>query len=228
MTTRTTAISAAFILALSSAALAQTISLGPIGNWEGGSADVAIMSRDGPESAGNITGDGRVTLALPMSSREGRPLADLFLCNTEGGVSITPADAALTPSGLAVVNMAEEEVIGELLAFSSAEYGTAWLQAMSSGSSPDMPGASYRLIYTADPVTVTGRCANDFLVDGGEGTAVKQVSDYDINFAAGWNLLKTDISTTVTSKLGMTFPLDLRMESTPVTAAEVYWHLDAY
>ena len=228
MITRTNAILAAFVLALSSGALAQNISLGPVGNWEDGSADVAIMGQDGPEPVGNIAGDGMITLALPANSEAGRPLADLFFCNTGGEVSISLADAALTPSGLAVVKMAEEEFIGELLAFSSAEYGTAWLRAMSSGSSPDMPGASYRLIYTADPVTVTGRCATDFLVDGGEGTAVKQVSDYDINFTAGWNLLKTDTSTTVTSKLGMTFPLDIRMESTPVTAAEVYWHLDAY
>lgn len=215
-------------LAMSSSVFAQEISFGPVGDWEGGSADVALMGMDGPEPVGSINTDGMMTVALPASAEEGRALADLFGCSTEGEVSISPADAALTPSGLAIVKMAEEEFFGELLAFSSAEYGAAWLQAMGTGNSPEMPGATYRLVHVSGPVTVTGSCASDFWVDGGEGSAVKQVSEYAINFTAGWNLLKTDTRTSVTSNLGVTFPLDVRMENAAVTATEVYWHLDAY
>jgi len=228
MTTRTTFIATAVGLAFSSGVLAQDLSLGPVGNWEGGDAEVAIMGRDGPEPVGSINADGTVTVALPASSEEGRPFASLFGCDTEGEVGISPADATLTPSGLAIVKMAEEEFVGELLAFSSAEYGQAWLQAMGRGSSPEMAGATFRLVHVAGPVTVTGRCANDFWVDGGAGSAVKQVSEYQINLTAGWNLLKTDTRTTVTSDLGVTFPLEVHVEGAAVTAAEVYWHLDAY
>ncbi len=228
MKTTMSAIATSVGLAMSGGVFAQDLSFGPVGNWDGGSAEVALMGMDGPEPVGSINADGMMTVALPASAEEGRPLADLFGCDTEGEVSIDPADAALTPSGLAVVNMAEEEFFGELLAFSSAEYGAAWLQAMGTGNSPEMPGATYRLVHVSAPVTVTGSCASDFLVDGGQGSAVKQVSEYEINFTAGWNLLKTDTHTSVTSKLGVTFPLHLSMESTAVTAAEVYWHLDAY
>ena len=83
MITRTNAILAAFVLALSSGALAQNISLGPVGNWEDGSADVAIMGQDGPEPVGNIAGDGMITLALPANSEAGRPLADLVAIDAE-------------------------------------------------------------------------------------------------------------------------------------------------
>lgn len=228
MTTGTHILAAVAGLVLSSGVLAQTVSIGPVGNWEGGSADVAKMGREGPEPIGRIDSSGLVSVELPANSEEGRPFASMFGCNDEGEVSISPADAAFTPSGLAVVRMDEEEFVGELLAFSSADYGAAWLQAMGRGSSPEMPGATYRLIHVSGPVTVTGRCAGDFWVDGGAGSPVKQVSEYDINLDAGWNLLKTDTRRAVTSKLGVTFPLDVRMESTTITAEEVYWHLDAY
>lgn len=228
MTTKETAIAVAVGIALSSAALAETITIGPVGNWDGASAEVAIMGYDGPEPVGSIDSAGAVTVKLAASSEEGRLFSSVFGCNTEGEVSISPADAAFTPSGLAVVHMDEEEFLGELLAFSSAEYGEAWLEAMGRGSSPEMPGATYRLVYVPEPVTVTGRCAGDFWVDGGAGSAVKQVSEYDVNLTAGWNLLKTDTRSAVTSNLGVTFPLDTRIEGAAVTAEEVYWHVDSY
>lgn len=228
MTARTNAIAAAVGLTLGSGVLAQDTTFGPVGNWEGESAEVALMGREGPEPVGSIDGEGLVTIALPASAEQGRLLADMFTCNSEGEVSISPADAAFTPGGLAVVDMVGEEFFGELVAFSSADYGEAWLDAMGNGSSPEMPGATYRLVHVSGPVTVTGRCAGDFWVDGGAGSAVKQVSEYEINFTAGWNLLKTDTRDTVTSALGVTFPLEVRMEGAAVNDGEVYWHLDDY
>lgn len=227
MATPTYAIATAVGLALSSSVFAQETQLGPVGNWQGSSADVALMSREGPEPVGGINDAGLVTVALPASDEEGRPFASIFGCNTEGEVIISPADATFTPGGLAIVDMAGEEFFGELLAFSSAEYGVAWLDAMGQGSSPEMPGARYQLLHVSGPVTVTGRCEGDFWVDGGAGSAVKQVSEYDIKLTAGWNLLKTDTRSAVTSNLGVTFPLDTRMEGAAITSEEVYWHLDS-
>jgi len=52
-----------------------------------------------------------------------------------------------------------------------------------------------------------------------------QVVEYDVDFCADWQILKTLTRDTVTSNLGMTFPLDTVFQGVPLNADEVSWCL---
>jgi hypothetical protein len=59
----------------------------------------------------------------------------------------------------------------------------------------------------------------------GAGSAVMQVEENDVDLDARWQLLKTYTRDTVTSNLGVTFPLDRFMQGVPLDADEVSWYL---
>jgi hypothetical protein len=52
-----------------------------------------------------------------------------------------------------------------------------------------------------------------------------QVEEHDVDFDAGWQLLKTYTRDTVTRNLGVTFPLDTFLQGVPLNADEVSWFL---
>ena len=57
------------------------------------------------------------------------------------------------------------------------------------------------------------------------GSAVMQVEEHDVDFDAGWQLLKTYTRDTVTSNLGVTSPLDTFLQSMLLNADEVSLYL---
>lgn len=213
-------------LSVACGATAESLQLGPVTQWEGGTAEVAMIEMDGPVIVGSIGEDGVISVELPVPEGDnGRPFAEVFGCGGVGEVNVSSPEATFSVSDLALVRMADEELIGGLEAFSSQEYGAAWLQAMGSGNTPKEQGARYRLLYVSGPVSIKGTCSTEFWVDGGAGSAVMQVEEYDIDFDAGWQLLKTLTRDTVTSNLGMTFPLDTVVQGVPLDADEVSWYL---
>lgn len=213
-------------LSVACGATAENLQLGPVTQWEGGTAEVAMIEMDGPVIVGSIGEDGVISVELPVPEGDNdRPFATVFGCGGVGEVNVSAPDATFSVSDLALVRMADEELIGGLEAFSSQEYGAAWLQAMGSGNTPKEQGARYRLLYVSGPVSIKGKCSTEFWVDGGPGSAVMQVEEYDVDFDAGWQLLKTLTRDTVTSNLGMTFPLDTVVQGVPLDADEVSWYL---
>jgi len=211
-------------LSVACGATAESLQLGPVTHWEGGTAEVAIIEMDGPLIVGSIGDDGLMTIDMPPAKGDdARPFVEVFGCG--GEVNVSAPEATFNVSELALVRMAEEEYIGDLEAFSSPEYGAAWKQAMGSGNTPQAQGARYRMLYVSEPVSIKGNCSTEFWVDGGAGTAVMLVEEYDVDFDAGWQLLKTYTRDTVTSNLGVTFPLDTFLQGVPLNADEVSWYL---
>lgn len=211
---------------VASGAIAESLQLGPVTQWDGGSAEVAMIEMDGPVVVGSIGEDGILSIDLPApEGDDGRPLAAVFGCGGLGEVNVSAPEATFNVSELALVRMVDEEYIGDLEAFSSPEYGAAWLQAMGSGSTPQAQGAHYRMLYVSEPVSIKGTCSTEFWVDGGAGRAVMQGEEYDVDFDAGWQLLKTYTRDTVTSNLGVTFPLDTFMQGVSLNADEVSLYL---
>jgi hypothetical protein len=198
------------------------LQLGPVIHWDGGPAEAAMMEMDRPVVVGSIGEDAMLSIDLPVPEvDEGRPFVAVFGCGGVGEVNVSAPEATFSVSELALVRMADEEYVGDVQAFSSPENGAAWLKARGSGDTPQELGARYRLMYVSEPVSINGTCSTEFWVDGGAGPAVMQVEEYDVDLDSGWQLLKTFTRDTVTSNLGVTFPLDSFLQGVPLDADEV-------
>jgi hypothetical protein len=69
---------------VASGAIAESLQLGPLTQWDGGRAEVAMIEMDGPVVVGSIGEDGILSIDLPApEGDDGRPLAAVFGC---GGV----------------------------------------------------------------------------------------------------------------------------------------------
>lgn len=216
-------------LGVATAAAAEELRLGPVANWDGGVAEVALMEMEGSVVIGSISEDGMMSMILPApESDEALPVSFIFGCDDEGKVDVSAPEATFSVTDLQLVRDGGDENLGDVGGFSSPEYGAAWMKAMGTGNTAKEQGSRYRLIYLSEPVSAKGRCVSEFLVDGVGSTPVMVVDEYDIDFTAGWQLLKTLTRDTVTSKENMTFPLDTLMQGLPLNAEEASWYFDPF
>ena len=202
---------------------ANAMEMGPVEGWESGSADIFVFNGEMPDIIGAIDDGGRVDVQLPEGSEGGRAFSDSFSCPYEGEISISAPDATFSTLGLSVARVAEQEMIGELKAFSSPEYAKAWRAALGAGDNAPKGGSSYNLIYVSEPVRIEGTCDHDLQIDG-TGTAPAKIhTEYAMEFDAGWQLLETETRATVTSERGVTFAVDTRMGAEAPDSDRVDW-----
>jgi hypothetical protein len=64
--------------------------------------------------------------------------------------------------------------------------------------------------------------------ENGAGSEVMQIDEHGVDIAACRQLLKTYARDTVTSNLGVTFPLDTFLQGMPLNADEVSWYRDRF
>lgn len=203
---------------------AKAVELGPIEDWEGGAADVVVFGAEKPEVVGKIDAQGRVEVELPEELESERTFADSFSCPYEGDISISAPDATFaTWSSLLIARMAQEELIGELKAFSSPAYAEAWRAALAAGDNSPEGGSSFNWIYVSEPVRVEGVCDVDFQIDGAGTAPVKRRTEYAMNFEAGWQLLESETRATVTSQSGVTWAVDTLMRGATQDSDRVMW-----
>ena len=176
-----------------------------------------------PDIIGAIDEGGRVNVELPEGVEAGRAFSDSFSCPYEGEISISAPDATFASLGLSVARVAEQEMIGELKAFSSPEYAKAWRAALGAGDNAPKGGSSYNLIYVSEPARIEGTCDHDLQIDGTGTAPVKIHTEYAMEFDAGWQLLETETRATVTSERGVTWATDSLMHSATLDSDGVHW-----
>jgi len=202
---------------------ANALEIGSIEDWESGEADIFIFNDEMPDIIGAIDDGGQVDVELPEELDAGRAFSDSFSCPYEGEVSISAPDATFSTLGLSVARVAEQEMIGELKAFSSPEYARAWRAALGAGDNAPKGGSSYNLIHVSEPVRIEGTCDHDLQIDGTGTAPVKIHTEYAMEFDAGWQLLETETRATVTSERGVTFAVDTRMGAEAPDSDRVDW-----
>ncbi|MFO8005705.1 hypothetical protein [Thioalkalivibrio sp.] len=203
---------------------AKAVELGPVAGWEAGAADVVVFGTEKPEVVGAIDAQGRVEVALPAAVEPEQTFAESFSCPYEGETSISAPDAKFaTWSSLLIARMAEEELIGELKAFSSPVYAEEWRAALGAGDNAPEGGSSFNWIYVSEPVRVEGVCDVDFQIDGSGTAPVKRRTEYAMEFDAGWQFLESETRATVTSQSGVTWAVDTLMRSAAQDSDRINW-----
>ncbi len=204
---------------------ANAMELGPVEGWESGEADIFFFNGDMPDIIGKIDAQGRVEVNLPEDTRTER-FTEMFKCfrASEGEISISAPEATYSygPT-LEIARVAEQEYIGELVAFSSADYAREWRASMSAGDNAPKSGSKYNLIYVSEPVRIEGTCDGSMQIDGTGTAPVRMRNEYAIEFDAGWQFLGTETRATVTSSLGVTWATDSLMHSATLDSDGVHW-----
>lgn len=203
---------------------ANALEIGPIADWESGEADIFIFDGEMPDVIGNIDAQGRVEIELPEGIESERKFAESFSCPYDGEISISAPDATFASGpSLEVARVAEQQYIGELVPFSSADYARQWRAAMSAGDNAPAGGSSFNLIYVSEPVRVEGTCDYDMQIDGAGTAPVKMHTEYAMDFDAGWQFLESRTRDSVTSSIGVTWATDSLMGSTSHDSDRIQW-----
>lgn len=215
---------ALLMVLIAPAVVAQVVELGPVDGWETGAADIIVFESDAPTVIGKIDVEGRVEVELPEGVEPGQTFADSFSCPYEGEIAISAPDAMFSMGpALLIARVAEEEMIGELRAFSSSTYATEWRAALSAGDNAPEGGSSFAWIYVSEPVRVEGICEYDMQIDGSGTAPVKIRNEYAMDFDAGWQYLETETRATVESSTGVTWATDSLMHTAARDSDRINW-----
>lgn len=213
-----------FMVLVAPAVAAQVVELGPVDDWEAGAAEIIVFDSDAPTVIGQINAEGRVEVELPEEIEPGRSFADSFSCAYEGEITISAPDAMFSMGpALLIARVAEEEMLGELRAFSSSTYATEWRAALSAGDNAPEGGSSFAWIHVSEPVRVEGICEHDMQIDGSGTAPVKIRNEYAMDFDAGWQYLETEIRATVESSTGVTWATDSLMHTAARDSDRIDW-----
>lgn len=225
------------IAATAIAANSQDRISGTIPNWSRGAGQVAVMSMGPPEVIGTLAADGSFEVPLKpdylaevekameaansrdnngwtasLNTLEGRySCLDDTLEKVNAGQPITgfPAMGAFM-----LVNMEEEKNLGYLMMGSSKAF------AESMRPNKFQPGYFLEWYFLGEDARVSGECSISSYAMNQEET-YEHLTVYDLDFKAGWNIVKYEILEVFTDKEGNSYPKKERYSILSEMPAEV-------
>ncbi len=173
-------IGAAAALAVAGPALCAEFAAGKVTGWTGGAANVFTWGHDEP--IGRIQDDGSVIFTLPTPPETGQTIAQTFdRCRT-AALDVINGEADVAPTMLYIES--GEDQLGMIAADSSAMAA----YQLSFGQTELVKGSFLRWLHVAGDAAVTGRCVEEMVTVSGP---VEFVTELDLRFVAGWNLVRT-------------------------------------
>jgi hypothetical protein len=120
---------------------------------------------------------------------------------TTGSISIEGGDQIMIGIGtfgmFSVANIEEQKLYGKIMFASDQEFAEAFI---SFGQFKANEGYQLDWLYFEEEASVKGSCSLEFLPNDEE--KFNQVSDYDLEFKPGWNLVKYEILEVFTDRDG--------------------------
>ncbi|MGB5437618.1 MAG: hypothetical protein WBM98_17115 [Maribacter sp.] len=204
--------------------LAQNSVTGTISGWQHSSADI-VTGMQSPIAIGTVKDDGSFTLNLtPEFSDQTMKSIDEFNKNSEEWkTSVMTLEKAFTCYGdsLAVTNgnvpviklsnfggydladPIEKKIHGSFMMVNTKGFAETY---RSYGQYNAIPGYFLDWFYFAEPSSVFGECTTESYAVNQEET-YKAITEYQLEFKAGWNLVQYEIAEIFTDKEGLTYAL---------------------
>ena len=204
--------------------LPQNSVTGTISGWETSSADI-VTGMQSPIAIGTVSEDGSFILNLtPEFTAQTQKGIDEFNKNSaewktsvmtlEKAFACYSDSLAVTNGNVPVIKLSnfggydvadpkEKKIHGSFMIVNNKEFAETY---RSYGQYNAIPGYFLDWFYFAEPSSVIGECTTPAYAVNQEET-YKAITDYQLDFKAGWNLVQYEIAEIFTDKEGLTYAL---------------------
>jgi len=209
------ALNAAIALVLSPAALGAEVPAGKVARWPGGTANIMIYGHDAP--VGRILDNGAVTFDLPVPPGTGQTIVQTFdRCRT-GSLEVVNGETEVAPI------MIYAEIDGDEIGMVAADSAEMAAYQLSWGQTELVTGSFLRWLHVADAASVTGKCVEEMVTESGP---VDFVTELDLRFEPGWNLVRTAHREIMRHADGSAHVIHAVNDALPAMPADASWYLE--
>ena len=219
---RTTLLALALALALPA-----SVSAGDrLENWSHGEATIYTHDQGGQVAVGQVKADGQLVFDWPEPAGVGQTLGQTYPpCDGTDTSPVSAPDAAFWPTSLFVgKGKAADRELGSLHLASSAEV-MAWQSSYGQKDAAD--GTWFQYVYVGEPASVETQCRMPTYTGEGEDN-YEQVTEYNLYFEKGWNLMRNDITRLHAAPSGKKHAASTRVSVQQGPAGDARWFFLAY
>jgi len=202
-------------------ALQPAVASDRIPDWDSGEAYVFSYGPMGPLRMGKVAADGTVELKLPAVPSSEQTLGDTFpSCLESGEPMVSEPLASFTPTSLFLA--ADEDAMEELgsLELVSSQEVLDWRASYGQGNAAE--GSWYQYVNVSQAATLEAECVMPTYTGEGDDN-FEQLTDYAVQFQAGWNLMRNEITELRAGPSGKQYPQRIRITVSDDVPAEARW-----
>lgn len=213
-------------LALSLALPATTLAADKLDGWKHGEATIYTHDPAGPVAVGKVGADGALTFEWPDPANTAQTLGSTWPpCDGTDMPPSSAPDAVFWPTSLFIGK--DKTTDGELgsLHLASSEAVMQW-QA-SHGQKDAADGTWFQYVWVEAPASVETQCSMPMYTGEGDDNFT-QVTEYNLYFKQGWNLIRNDVTRLHASPSGKKHAASIRVSVQPGPAEDARWFFRPY
>lgn len=194
--------------------------------WTQGEATIFTHTPDGPMRVGQVQADGSLVFEWPSVPSTEQTLALTFpSCDDDGSPIATPGAAEFWPTSLFIGT--DDSVDGELgsLHLASSPEVVAWQASYGQENAAD--GTWFQYVHVSQAASMEAQCRMPTYTGEGDDQYT-QVTEYNVYFKAGWNLMRNDITRLHAAPSGRRHAASIRISVQEGPAADARWFFRAY
>lgn len=194
--------------------------------WTHGEANIYTYERGGPMLVGRVAADGTLAFEWPSAPSTEQTLALTFpSCNDDGSPIATPGAAEFWPTSLFIAT--DDSTDGELgsLHLASSPQVVAWQASYGQEDAAD--GTWFQYVHVSQAASIEAQCRMPTYTGEGDDQYT-QVTEYNVYFEAGWNLMRNDITRLHAAPSGRRHAASIRTSVQQGPAEDARWFFRAY
>lgn len=214
------------LLALALALPASALAADKLENWNHGQATIYTHNQAGPVAVGQVKADGQLVFDWPVPADLGQTLGDTYPpCDGTDMSPVSAPEAGFWPTSLFIgKDESTDGELGSLHLASSAEV-MAWQSSYGQKDAAD--GTWFQYVYVGQPASVETQCRMPTYTGEGED-GYEQVTEYNLYFEKGWNLMRNDITRLHAAPSGKKHAASTRVSVQQGPAEDARWFFQAY
>lgn len=216
------ALALVLVLALPATALAGD----KLEDWSHGEATIYTHDPAGPVAVGQVKADGQLVFDWPEPATPGQTLGDTYPpCDGTDMSPVSAPEAGFWPTSLFIGK--DTTTDGELGSLHLASSPGVMEWQSSYGQKDAADGTWFQYVYVGEPASVETQCSMPTYTGEGEDSYT-QLTEYNLYFKEGWNLMRNDITRLHVAPSGKKHAVSTRVSVQQGPADDARWFFRAY